>query len=84
VEGILSNVEETGHFVTIAEEARTQLQAICLADLSNGGRGIRNQLEAHFINPLARALVEEDAPSGRFRIDALESGTTTTLKLVST
>jgi len=84
VDVILSNVGETGHFVAIAQEAKTQLQSICLADLSNGGRGIRNQLEAHLINPLARALFEEDAQSGRFRIDALESGTTTTLKLVST
>ena len=84
VDVILSNVEETGHVVTIAQEAKTQLQSICLADLSNGGRGIRNQLEAHLINPLARALFEEDAPSGRFCINALESGTTTTLKLVST
>ena len=84
VDVILSNVGETGHRVTIAPEATTQLQSMCLADLSNGGRGIRNQLEAHLINPLARALFEEDAPSGRFRIDALETGTTTTLKLVST
>jgi len=30
--------------------------ARCIDDLSNGGRGIGNQLESLFINPLARAL----------------------------
>jgi energy-coupling factor transporter ATP-binding protein EcfA2 len=83
VQSILANVKETGHVITLAPEIRDGLQAICLADLSNGGRGIRNQLEAHLINPLARALFEEDSLTGSFRVDGLESGTTTTLKLVS-
>jgi ATP-dependent Clp protease ATP-binding subunit ClpA len=82
VQNILSNVAETGHIVTIAEDVKTQLRSICLADLAHGGRGIRNQLEAHLINPLARALFEQDADGGRYQIAALESGTTTTLKLV--
>jgi ATP-dependent Clp protease ATP-binding subunit ClpA len=82
VEGILSNVGETGNVVTITEDAKHQLRSICLADLSHGGRGIRNQLEAHLINPLARALFDQDSADGRYQIEALESGTTTTLKLV--
>ena len=82
VEGILSNVGETGNVVTITEDAKHHLRSICLADLSHGGRGIRNQLEAHFINPLARALFDQDSADGRYQIEALESGTTTTLKLV--
>jgi energy-coupling factor transporter ATP-binding protein EcfA2 len=81
---ILSNVAEMGHILTLAPEVKVKLQSICLADLSNGGRGIRNQLEAHLINPLARALFEQDSLTGGFRVDGLESGTTTTLKLVST
>jgi AAA domain (Cdc48 subfamily) len=81
VEGILSNVGETGQVVTIAEDVKHELRSICLADLSHGGRGIRNQLEAHLINPLARALFEQDLDNGRYQIEALESGTTTTLKL---
>jgi hypothetical protein len=32
----------------------------CIHDLSNGGRGIGNQLESRFINPLARALFAFD------------------------
>jgi len=82
VRDILANVAETGHVVTLAEDVKTELRAICLADLSHGGRGIRNQLEAHLINPLARALFEEDSAGGGYQIRALESGTITTLKLV--
>ena len=47
---------EQGVEIAVKPEARAALATICLADLSNGGRGIRNQVEAHFVNPLARAL----------------------------
>jgi ATP-dependent Clp protease ATP-binding subunit ClpA len=47
---------------------------LCLSDLSNGGRGVRNQLEAHFVNPLARGLFAlEPKPGDRFRIDDVDS-----------
>jgi ATP-dependent Clp protease ATP-binding subunit ClpA len=50
------------------------LRALCLHDLSNGGRGIRNQLEAHLINPLARALFDQDAqPGEHFLISQLNA-----------
>ncbi len=42
----------------LSDAVRTTLLARCLRDLSNGGRGIGNQLEADFINPLSRALFE--------------------------
>ena len=35
---------------------REQLRELCTKDLSNGGRGIGNQLESLFVNPLARAM----------------------------
>ncbi|MCA4068143.1 ATP-dependent Clp protease ATP-binding subunit, partial [Pseudomonas aeruginosa] len=45
-----------------------------LGDLSNGGRGIRNQLEARLLNPLSRALFDQDAqPGERFLISALDA-----------
>jgi energy-coupling factor transporter ATP-binding protein EcfA2 len=44
--------------VSISPAARETLRALCLADLSNGGRGIRNKVETHLINPLARALFD--------------------------
>jgi hypothetical protein len=59
VEGILVRVEKaTGRLVQLNEKVRQRLQEICLADLSDGGRGIRNQLEAHLVNPLARLLFD--------------------------
>ena len=66
---------QTLHFLTELGRER-------FSSFDHGGRGIRNQLEAHLINPLARALFEQDSTSGRYQIEALESGTTTTLKLV--
>ena len=81
---ILDNVAEAGYSVAIDPEIKAQLQAICLTDLSNGGRGVRNQLEAHLVNPLARALFEFEGTTGCFLVMGLERGATTTLSLVST
>ena len=50
--------------VTLSEEANATLQQKCTEDLSNGGRGIGNQLEAWLVNPLARALFDQDVPEG--------------------
>jgi energy-coupling factor transporter ATP-binding protein EcfA2 len=49
-----------GAGISMSAEARKTLRAICLADLSNGGRGIRNKVETHLVNPLARALFDSD------------------------
>ena len=43
----------------ITPEARALLFEFCCGDLANGGRGIGNRLETAFINPLARALFDE-------------------------
>ena len=32
--------------------------ALCLVDFFEGGRGIANRIENHFINPLAREIFE--------------------------
>jgi len=59
VEAILVRVEKaTGRLVQLSEQVRLRLREICLSDLSDGGRGIRNQLEAHLVNPLARLLFD--------------------------
>ncbi len=81
VAAILDRVERaTGRSVTLSDSARQQLQAICLADLSDGGRGIRNQLEAHLVNPLARALFDQPA-TGPACVCAVQiSGGLTTLE----
>ena len=70
---------EQGVEIVVAPPARGALAAICLADLSNGGRGVRNQLEAHFVNPLARAAFALDMrPGDRLLIEGItqEAGVT--------
>lgn len=52
--------------------ASDSLRNLCLQDLSNGGRGIRNHVEAHLLNPLARELFDQDAqPGDEFKVMSL-------------
>jgi len=64
-DGMLNNVgrrlqEEFRIKLSIPATVRQDLLERCTRDLSNGGRGIGNQLESAFINPLSRALFEHD------------------------
>ncbi|WP_415033663.1 AAA family ATPase [Azonexus sp.] len=70
--GMLNNVarrlrEEFKLQLALSQAAQEALVKRCLTDLSNGGRGIGNRLEADFINPLSRALFLEDL-SGHQRV----------------
>ncbi len=47
--------------VTLSKRAKSDLEEVCLEDLSNGGRGIRNMIEAYLVNPLSRALFDQNA-----------------------
>ncbi len=68
--------------VTLSDAAMASLRELCLADLSNGGRGIRNQLEVHLVNPLARALFDADARPGEgYEVNGVLTGETTQLLL---
>ncbi len=59
VDKIVGRLEEQkGIRVDITEEAYAELSAAALADLSNGGRGVGNQVEALLINPLSRWLFD--------------------------
>jgi hypothetical protein len=75
---------EQGVEITLSQEAQSQLEELCLSDLSNGGRGIRNQVEAHFINPLARALFDLTTEAGSSwdveGVEAARSATSLRLK----
>ncbi len=74
LETLLADIARLGFTIELSEAARQDLRALCLADLSNGGRGIRNHLEALFINPLSRALFDSEArPGGRYRVEALSA-----------
>ena len=60
-DGMLRNVvnrvrDEHKIDLAIGDGVRDKLRDLCTKDLSNGGRGIGNQLESLFVNPLARAL----------------------------
>jgi len=46
--------------LALTPQVHEQLLSRCTSDLSNGGRGIGNQLESAFINPLSRAMFEHD------------------------
>ncbi len=63
--GMLNNVarrlyEEFKVKLALTPQVHEQLLKRCTTDLSNGGRGIGNQLESAFINPLSRAMFEHD------------------------
>lgn len=65
LEGMLKNVinrvkEEHRIALNFSPEAKQSLLALCTRDLSNGGRGIGNQVESCFINPLGRAMFALD------------------------
>jgi len=78
-------LETQGIRIDFDEAAATSLQSLCLADLSNGGRGIRNQVEAHVVNPLARALFDAEASTGQgFRVMEVQCAAVTSLVLQQT
>jgi len=52
--------DELALSLSMPASVRDDLLARCSKDLSHGGRGIGNQLESCFINPLSRALFEHD------------------------
>jgi ATP-dependent Clp protease ATP-binding subunit ClpA len=75
---------EQGVEFTLAPSARAALAKICLTDLSNGGRGVRNQLEAHFVNPLARAAFRLDMRVGeRLVVESLEQASGVTSLVIA-
>jgi ATP-dependent Clp protease ATP-binding subunit ClpA len=74
VDNTFADLHAQGMDILLTDTARANLRALCLADLSNGGRGIRNQLEVHLLNPLSRALFDADAqPEERWTIESLEA-----------
>lgn len=80
VSSVIADASSLGYDLAIADEAKSDLKRLCVSDLSNGGRGIRNQIEAHLINPLARGLFPLGT-AGRFNITGLEARDMTTLAI---
>lgn len=83
VTATLKDLEATGVRVEIAGPVRERLEDLCLADLSNGGRGIRNQVEARLVNPLARSLFDRDArPGSRWTVTDIDDAAVTTVTIL--
>ncbi|WP_273820888.1 AAA family ATPase [Pseudomonas asplenii] len=74
VESTFADLRDQQLTIELAPAARQTLHDLCLRDLSNGGRGIRNQLEARLLNPLSRALFDQEAEPGQaFLITELDA-----------
>ena len=74
VESTFTDLLDQQLTIELAQPARQVLHDLCLQDLSNGGRGIRNLLEARLLNPLSRALFDQDArPGESFLITELDA-----------
>ena len=65
IDGMIEDLQTQGVILSFTPEALQSLKKIALADLSNGGRGIRNQIEAHLLNPLARELFKLNPQAGQ-------------------
>jgi energy-coupling factor transporter ATP-binding protein EcfA2 len=83
LEGIIGDLTATrGVCVTLTADVLATIRKLCLADLSNGGRGIRNKLEVHLINPLARALFDANVQQGeQVSVDNVEIGEVTNFEI---
>lgn len=74
----LADIGEQGLYINVGTVPMDSLRQLCLKDLSNGGRGIRNQVEANLLNPLARGLFGLAAkPGDHFDVRAIEAGNLT-------
>lgn len=83
VVNILSSLDKQSLTLSISEAAKSTLKSYCLSDLSNGGRGIRNQLEVYLINPLSRAIFDSDLAVGKaYQIVDIQIGEMTNIILV--
>lgn len=72
VSATLKDLQAQALSVHLSDGAQDALRELCLKDLSNGGRGIRNQVEAYLLNPLARMLFDANAQPGQaFTVAAL-------------
>ncbi|UIJ82988.1 AAA family ATPase [Rhizobium leguminosarum] len=81
VANLLESTRSIGFDISITDKAKTVLKEMCLRDLSNGGRGVRNMVEAHLANPLSRALFDTGEVGGAFRVEELSTGAVTSITL---
>lgn len=61
---------EHGVEIEFDPPALEELRLLCTRDVFEGGRGIGNRIESHFINPLSRELFERQ-PEHRMRVKSV-------------
>lgn len=61
---------EHGIEIEVAPDALRDLRRLCIVDWFEGGRGIGNRIESHFINPLSRELFNR-RPEHRMLVQAI-------------
>ncbi|MDU8913281.1 AAA family ATPase [Aestuariicoccus sp. MJ-SS9] len=82
IERVLEAVRiERGITVTVGAVAFEKLQTICTENFFEGGRGIGNRIERHFINSLAREIFENDIQQDFTVVDATIGHEKTTLEI---
>ena len=81
--GVFADLQEFQQIkITIDMCSLQILKQLCLNDLSNGGRGIRNKIETHLVNPLSRVLFDQNIQCGSdITINAIEPGLVTTINV---
>ncbi len=82
---VRSTLEDLGNeqmAISLSKGALQSLRDLCLEDLSNGGRGIRNKIEANLLNPLARALFDLGAkPGDNYQVTTIEPSVLSLVKI---
>ncbi len=58
--------------IEIEADALEDLRVLCMSDWFDGGRGIGNRIETHFINPLSRELFARQ-PEGRMVVQSVST-----------
>jgi ATP-dependent Clp protease ATP-binding subunit ClpA len=83
LKGTIEDLASTQNIsLDISADAKSQLQELVITDLSSGGRGIRNRLEAHFINPLSRAIFDQGIQGGdSCAVTSVTAGSVTNISL---
>ncbi len=56
--------KQLGISLHLQQKVMQTLKELSIADLNNGGRGIRNKIEYHFISPISRALFSLNPAKG--------------------
>ncbi|NNF25540.1 MAG: ATP-dependent Clp protease ATP-binding subunit [Rhodobacteraceae bacterium] len=72
---------ERGIKVEVARSAYDEIKSLCTEDYFEGGRGIGNRMESHFINPLAREIFEQNIMSDTKVVKVLVENGMTRLEL---